>query len=55
MSLLSRVIELLVMVDSVMSWASVDYVNHIEKQPVLVFRRKLDKYSSLIIARLPIT
>lgn len=38
-SLLSSVIELLVMVDSVMSWASVDFVNHIAKQLVLVLEK----------------
>lgn len=35
-SLLSKVIELLVMVDSVMSWASVDHVNDIAKQLVFI-------------------
>lgn len=35
-SLLSKFIELLVMVDSVMSWASVDHVNDIAKQLVFI-------------------
>lgn len=38
-SLLSSVIEFLVTVDSVMSWARIDYVNHIAKQLVLVLEK----------------